>query len=447
MREIGSFLLALSYCMLCSTSSNAIELREIPQNQSTHKSTQANDDKTPTIRIETAASGGSGVLVGRKGDTYTVITAYHVIEDSSLQEIDIVVNANTFKASKIIRPFPDVDIALIIFTSKEKLPVAFLPMLDLSYWSKIPSWDRIQVDGFANSSDAVKQITKRSSVGTIIAIASGNKDGYNLIHNAVTTVGMSGGGIFGYHTQSLNVLIDDVFNGKSKISYEPEQYFSILDKEKAEHDDWRSKKIETWDQSKHTDLQNTFFRFCMAKFDNSKADSQKEAAISLKGPTFSTSTKSSVTNQYAGLAFHASQEDDYKPDKSASNLTSRALKSSNYKVQKLADYFKDELSRLGTRGETYKQYWYEYDCFSLAHRVELVKSCTFGSIPYTLIGIHGRGEDYVYGGKSGYNLGILLSAEPVISWLKENQKQYGLNPDGEGARIGCRERFLFFQEK
>ncbi len=45
---------------------------------------------------------------------------------------------------------------------------------------------------------------------------------------------------------------------------------------------------------------------------------------------------------------------------------------------------------------------------------------------HILLAIHGKGEDYLCGGKSGAGLGILLGQNLIYNYLKSNQKAFGI---------------------
>ncbi len=58
-----------------------------------------------------------------------------------------------------------------------------------------------------------------------------------------------------------------------------------------------------------------------------------------------------------------------------------------------------------------------------------------------LLAIHGRSEDYSYGGKSGAGLGIFLASDRVPKWLNKNTKKFGLI-ERSGLYMSCRHKIL-----
>jgi len=80
----------------------------------------ANIAKAITVRIE-GATQGSGVLVKKEGDRYTVLTSWHVIKDNRIgEEVGIITpdDKEHLWESESLQRLGEVDMALITFTSK-----------------------------------------------------------------------------------------------------------------------------------------------------------------------------------------------------------------------------------------------------------------------------------------------------------------------------------------
>jgi len=154
----------------------------------------------PILRIFSPASPGSGVVIGKKNNVYTLITAKHVVGDFSAtqrDEIEIEILPDIFvNPLEVIIPFEDKDLAILRFKSDLSIKLAILPFLDKPLWERVNDWEYINVQGFANESRGIKEATFRKSKGSLLALIENNVDGYNLIHTSTTTTGMSGGGIF-----------------------------------------------------------------------------------------------------------------------------------------------------------------------------------------------------------------------------------------------------------
>ena len=211
--------------------------------------------KSVTLGIETPASSGSGILIGKKGDIYFFLTAAHVaISDPQKEEFWAysVAGGQTkqYQITSFEKPdiFADKDIVIGSFVSKENLPISLIfPLnkekgieetafgtsenkdkftspsqwiLDGRDWPLVPqelkstwmvwksingrsydeTWD-IQgpplVAGVSIPTKAIPVALMRSSAAQMQVRVPGNQKGYEAIYAATSTVpGMSGGGIY-----------------------------------------------------------------------------------------------------------------------------------------------------------------------------------------------------------------------------------------------------------
>lgn len=165
--------------------------------------------KQITVRIE-GATQGSGVLIERNGDTYKVLTAWHVISSNKENE-EITISTFDFSmhASSIDRAerIGNSDLALIEFTSKRKYKI---PTIRLN---KLKSRQLVRVYGFPlNNSQNLS-----GSAGLVVASADvGIDNGYQLLYTSSTKPGISGGPVLdeqgylvGIHGRGERRLIGD----------------------------------------------------------------------------------------------------------------------------------------------------------------------------------------------------------------------------------------------
>jgi tetratricopeptide (TPR) repeat protein len=139
---------------------------------------------------------GSGVLIGKEGNTYTVLSAAHVIcttEDGSqscLEPANIELttpDGETYTASEI-KEFPfQLDLVLVKFRSPFKYPIA-----KMGDSTPIKRGDQLFSSGFT------KGETWNFYEGKLIAnpVKKLTPGGDDLLHNANTIPGMSGGGVY-----------------------------------------------------------------------------------------------------------------------------------------------------------------------------------------------------------------------------------------------------------
>ena len=86
----------------------------------------ANIAEAITVRIE-GATQGSGVLVKKEGNRYTVLTSWHVVKDNRIgQEVGIITpdDKEHLWESESLQRLGEVDMALITFTSKRNYKLA-----------------------------------------------------------------------------------------------------------------------------------------------------------------------------------------------------------------------------------------------------------------------------------------------------------------------------------
>ncbi len=78
--------------------------------------------KAITVRIE-GATQGSGVLVKKEGNRYTVLTAWHVVKDNLPGEEVGIITSDSKEHSweaKSLKRLGEVDMAVLTFTSRNK---------------------------------------------------------------------------------------------------------------------------------------------------------------------------------------------------------------------------------------------------------------------------------------------------------------------------------------
>ncbi|WP_299411258.1 DUF2808 domain-containing protein [Acaryochloris sp. IP29b_bin.148] len=146
--------------------------------------------KASTILVK-GQSPGSGVLVGKKDDTYFVLTAEHVV--ATPDEYDIVTPDGTEHPLNYqsVQKLPEVDLALVSFTSKQSYPLAKLGNSD-----QLTEGDKVFIAGWPSSGVALPHIYQFTS-GEISGLPPQSIGrGYKMVYTNVTRAGMSGGPVF-----------------------------------------------------------------------------------------------------------------------------------------------------------------------------------------------------------------------------------------------------------
>ena len=143
--------------------------------------------KAITVRIE-GSTQGSGVIVKREGERYTILTAWHVIKSNRAGE-EVGIFTPDKKQHQLeqgsIKRIGVIDMAVLTFTSRDDYSVAALGDIQSVRYSQ-----PIYVAGFPLRSSQ----NLRYEPGEVVANADvGIDQGYQLLYDNKTERGMSGG--------------------------------------------------------------------------------------------------------------------------------------------------------------------------------------------------------------------------------------------------------------
>ncbi len=147
-----------------------------------------------TVQINGKTSGsGTGFIIAKKGTTYTVLTANHVVADKDTYTI----RTNTGKDYPVTRSVllqkgqNAPDLAVVTFNSAESYPV-----ITLGDSEQATVGTEIFVFGYPANAAEGKYGTKRNFEfvpGYVTSRLPSHPRGYTLRYNAITKGGMSGG--------------------------------------------------------------------------------------------------------------------------------------------------------------------------------------------------------------------------------------------------------------
>ncbi len=162
---------------------------------------------------------GSGVIIKKEGNTYTVLTAYHVVKNRNFKYTIVTPDEQRYPLNyQTVKQLSNkIDLAVVQFTSDKDYQVAKLGNSDT-----LTRRTNVYVAGFPKATASVKLSIYDCRGGQVIANATQvtADNGYNLIYDNATLFGMSGGavlndqeeviGIHGRGEESSDVDIDKI---------------------------------------------------------------------------------------------------------------------------------------------------------------------------------------------------------------------------------------------
>jgi tetratricopeptide (TPR) repeat protein len=157
-----------------------------------------------TVLIQTPGSPGSGIILSKQGNIYSVLTARHVIdsinpgEEADLTTYDGQVYAiNTNK----IKKFPNVDLAIVEFEANKNYRVA-----KLGNSQETRAGKTVYVAGFPLPTAAITTSIFNFTEGKVTANANRPlADGYAIVYSNTTLPGMSGGPVLNENGELIGI--------------------------------------------------------------------------------------------------------------------------------------------------------------------------------------------------------------------------------------------------
>jgi tetratricopeptide (TPR) repeat protein len=145
--------------------------------------------KQTTVQI-TKCDFGSGVIIQKNGNTYTVLTAAHAVKNAGCE---IVAPDETRYQVSQVKAFPDrIDLAIVSFSSRKNYPVAKL--IDNS--DRVEAGETIYVSGFPVST-AINTSVFTFGKGDVVSNSTKPQGkGYSLIYSNNNLLGDSGGPVW-----------------------------------------------------------------------------------------------------------------------------------------------------------------------------------------------------------------------------------------------------------
>jgi tetratricopeptide (TPR) repeat protein len=149
--------------------------------------------KAITVQITEPGSQGSGVILQRQGDVYTVLTAAHVVKNRSASFTIATSDGKKYPllGDSIRLATADLDLAVFKFRASDTYPIAKLGNCNL-----LSEGMDLYVGGYPLATEAINKSVFVFRTGTVSANSTQTLDkGYSLIYSNDTLPGMSGGAV------------------------------------------------------------------------------------------------------------------------------------------------------------------------------------------------------------------------------------------------------------
>jgi len=172
--------------------------------------------KEITVFID-GCSSGSGVIYDKKGNTYYVLTAYHVVDENPRFCRVITTDGESYDPGPDnIEPIGSLDLAVVKFVSNKRYQKG-----KLGDSKPITIGKTVYVAGAPPSDLRIVDMerTIRVSEGKIIGRASQASEGYTLIYDNTTRGGMSGGPILNTEGEIIGIHGKGDLKDGSKENY------------------------------------------------------------------------------------------------------------------------------------------------------------------------------------------------------------------------------------
>lgn len=181
-----------------------------------------------TVRILTNPGIGSGVIIERRGQTYTVVTCAHVVADTKDNRYTILTadgqqhNGRRLRSAK----FLNADLALVQFTSDQAYRVAAiadsraLAIGDPIYASGFPNWHWTNSNAVEETRDWGTKAFRLTSGKVAMLPERSLQEGYQLGYTNDVEQGMSGGPVLDQYGRLIGI------NGRLK--YPPQGTIAFI---------------------------------------------------------------------------------------------------------------------------------------------------------------------------------------------------------------------------
>jgi S1-C subfamily serine protease len=184
--------------------------------------------KQVTVRILTNSRMGSGVIIQRQGQTYTVVTNAHVVADTQDNRYTLLTADGQTHTGQWLRStkFPNLDLAVMQFTSNRAYQVAAiadskaLAVGDPVYAAGFPNWHWINSNEIEETRKWGTRAFRLTTGKVEMLLDKSLQEGYQLGYTNEIEEGMSGGPVLDKYGRLIGI------NGRLK--YPPQGIIAFI---------------------------------------------------------------------------------------------------------------------------------------------------------------------------------------------------------------------------
>ncbi|WP_245912499.1 S1 family peptidase [Brunnivagina elsteri] len=202
-----------------------------------------------TVRILAESGSGSGVIVSRKGQTYTVLTCQHVLDIDKNGKYNVLsADGKVYKARfKVISNPQNIDLALVQFESKIVYPVVTLGNSNLLasdapiFAAGFPNYHTVNKDEIEDTREwGTKAFRFTDGKVSMVLKDKSLPNGYRLGYTNDVKVGMSGGPVLNGKGELVGI------NGRLKYPIQGIEVFTFADGSKPSQEMFGKMEPLSW---------------------------------------------------------------------------------------------------------------------------------------------------------------------------------------------------------
>ncbi len=158
------------------------------------------------VRID-GAETGSGVIIKREGNVYTVLTNKHVMDSPDPYQVTTIHGRQYGVVHSSIKHIPGLDLATFQFTSTEIYAIA-----EIGSRKPLTHGTTIYLVGYSDPYDNIQKRRYQTKEAEIEDLVSGREDGYELLYDKYGAPGTFGGALLDTNGRLVGINGESVFN-------------------------------------------------------------------------------------------------------------------------------------------------------------------------------------------------------------------------------------------